>query len=124
MPALWFMDKSGRRALLQVGGAIMTFACLSIAVLGLSFETGSPSAMPQWVVCAIAAMILTFVASFACSWGPVVWCYCCEIFPLKYRGCCVGVTTTTNWIGNYLIAQFTPVLLDTWGFGTFFIFAG
>jgi len=36
----------------------------------------------------------------------------------------LGVTTTANWVGNYLIAQFAPMLLDSIHFGTFFVFGG
>merc|ERR1711908_106316 len=53
----------------------------------------------------------------------MVWVYCAEIFPLKHRSRCVGLTTMSNWVGNYSIAQFTPMLLEAVGFGTFFLFA-
>merc|ERR1712224_676267 len=67
-------------------------------------------------------MVCGFVINFAYSWGPMVWVYCAEIFPLRSRARCVGVTTTANWVGNFFIAQFTPSLLDWLGFGTFFLF--
>eukprot|EP00933_Yihiella_yeosuensis_P081770 TRINITY_DN95453_c0_g1_i1.p1 TRINITY_DN95453_c0_g1~~TRINITY_DN95453_c0_g1_i1.p1 ORF type:complete len:123 (+),score=24.31 TRINITY_DN95453_c0_g1_i1:127-495(+) len=44
------------------------------------------------------------------------------MFPLKYRARCMGLTTMANWVGNYIVAQFTPVLLEAFGFGTFLLF--
>merc|ERR1712187_338558 len=72
-----------------------------------------------WV---IAISVFFFVFNFAYGAGPIVWTYCAEIFPLKYRARCVAVCTMANWAGNFIIAEFTPVLLDQVQFGTFFIF--
>merc|ERR1712151_994897 len=72
-----------------------------------------------WVI-AISAFF--FVFNFAYGFGPIVWVYCAEIFPLRTRARCVGVCTMANWVGNFLIAQFTPMLLSGIGFGTFYVF--
>lgn len=127
LPALYLADKSGRTILLICGAAGMAIACTVMGVLGLLYmdkHGGDLVLTNQSVGGFMVAMVFSFVFSFACTWGPIVWVYCCEIFPLKYRGRCVGVTTVTNWVGNYIIAQFSPVLLESLGFGTFFIFGG
>mmetsp|Transcript_76013 Transcript_76013/g.246167 ORF Transcript_76013/g.246167 Transcript_76013/m.246167 type:complete len:225 (+) Transcript_76013:3-677(+) len=125
LPALYLSDRAGRCILMICGAAGMTVACGVMGILGLLFMERQDS---QFMLTnsnvggILIAMVFGFVVSFACTWGPIVWVYCCEIFPLRYRARCVGVTTVTNWIGNYLIAQFSPVLLEALGFGTFFIF--
>merc|ERR1712107_297967 len=72
-----------------------------------------------WVI-AISAFF--FVFNFAFGFGPIVWVYCVEIFPLRYRARSLGVTTLANWVGNFIIAQFTPMLLESIHFNTFFVF--
>ncbi|CAE7242545.1 unc-43 [Symbiodinium microadriaticum] len=44
------------------------------------------------------SMVFTFVINFAYGWGPMVWVYCAEMFPLRSRSRCVGVTTMSSWI--------------------------
>jgi len=125
LPALYLADRAGRTILLICGALGMGIACTIMGVLGLMYmdhRDGTLVLKNQSVGGIMMACVFGFVISFACTWGPIVWVYCCEIFPLKYRGRCVGVTTVTNWVGNYIIAQFSPVLLEGLGFGTFLIF--
>lgn len=126
LPALYLIDCAGRRILFIAGAVGMMCSCLLMGTLGEVFihrnaegalESSSPVVSSTLVGC-----VFFFVVSFACTWGPIVWVYCSEMFPLKYRSRCIGVTTATNWIGNFLIAQLAPMLLDSIGFGTFFIF--
>lgn len=126
-PAIFCSDRLGRVRLLQVGAIAMFLACMAMGITGYlcmaradDGEWHSTSAAGSAV---IVAMVLMFIASFAFSWGPVVWVYCAEIFPLKYRSRCMGLATMAMWSGNYCIAQFTPMLLERAGFMTFFIFA-
>lgn len=44
-----------------------------------------------------AIFIYLYVLSFASTWGPVVWVYQSEIFPLRVRGKAVGLATLSNW---------------------------
>lgn len=126
IPAIFLADTCGRRSLLISGAVAMTVACLAMGTLGefcmQKTEEGwlAPSVAAQ---VAIVAMVFLFVANFAYGWGPLTWVYCAEIFPLKHRSWCLGLTTMANWVGNFLVAQFTPVLLETLGFQVFFIFA-
>lgn len=126
-PALLLADRYGRRGLLVWSAAGMTLACFAMGILGcvtMHMENGSWVSTSQGAGHAMAACVFFFVMNFAFGWGPIVWVYCAEIFPLKYRGRCVGITTSTNWAGNYIIAQFAPMLLESIGFSTFFVFGG
>ncbi|CAK9066139.1 Major facilitator-type transporter ecdD [Durusdinium trenchii] len=125
LPALYFIECTGRRSLFVCGALGMSISTLVLGFLGMYCTTSHGDILApksSFVGIVMASMVLSFIASFASSWGPAVWVYCAEIFPLRHRARCVGVSTLTNWTGNFLIAQFTPVLLSTIGFGTFLIF--
>ena len=127
LPALYFIESTGRRSLFVFGALGMTISTLTLGFLGIYGTVNSgfgDHVKPKSPIVGdiMACMVLTFIACFASTWGPTVWVYCAEIFPLRHRARCVGVSTMTNWIGNFLIAQSTPVLLASIGFGTFLIF--
>mmetsp|Transcript_10766 Transcript_10766/g.20061 ORF Transcript_10766/g.20061 Transcript_10766/m.20061 type:complete len:501 (+) Transcript_10766:81-1583(+) len=126
-PALLLADRVGRKGLLVCGAVGMLVTCLALGGYGNAggvtrSPTGdlTPTSGNGQVVVMLAVFI--FVVNFAYSWGPIVWVYNAEIYPLKYRSKCIGCTTTANWVGNYIIAQFTPILLDKIGFFTFYVF--
>lgn len=124
-PALFLADRCGRRSLLMSSALGMAVACGGMGIMATMFMTKSPdgwSVSSETAGIALISMIILFVVNFAYGWGPIVWVYCGEMFPLKYRSWCVAVTTMTNWVGNWVIAQFTPTLLDAFGFWSFFIF--
>lgn len=118
LPALCLADRCGRRCLLIWGAVGMTISCCIMALVGLAKDEGD--LLGSYVT---ISMIFAFVVNFAYGWGPIVWVVCAEIFPLRHRSRCVGLTTMSNWVGNFLIAQMSPVLLETFGFGSFLLFA-
>jgi len=125
-PALVIVDRFGRRVLLICSAVGMTMACLCMGAVGqvsFSEQNGTWTTSSPKGGSAIAAMVFFFVVNFAYGWGPIVWVYNSEIFPLKYRSWCVATTACANWVGNYAVAQSTPVLLGRLGFGTFYVFA-
>eukprot|EP00931_Biecheleriopsis_adriatica_P040608 TRINITY_DN23272_c0_g1_i1.p1 TRINITY_DN23272_c0_g1~~TRINITY_DN23272_c0_g1_i1.p1 ORF type:complete len:513 (+),score=120.21 TRINITY_DN23272_c0_g1_i1:75-1613(+) len=125
LPALYLIEKTGRQYLLARGAAGMALCCFLLGLQGVAFtsQTGDKViASSSAVAFGMAATVFGYIGCFACTWGPVVWVYCAEIYPLRYRARCLGVTTTMNWVGNFVIAQSTPVLLEVFGFSTFWIF--
>lgn len=83
-----------------------------------------PPPCGDWAKWTATLAICLFIFNFGYGWGPVVWTYCAEMFPLKYRTKAVGATTDANWVGNIFIAFAPPLLLGTIGFSTFWIFVG
>jgi len=120
VPSLYLVDRCGRKTLLLWGSAGCAIACGVVGSLGLYMTKGAGEIVA--VQPAIVAMVFFFVVNAAYGWGPVPWVYCAEIYPLKYRARCNGVTTMSNWIGNFFIGQFTPVLFESFGWGTFYVF--
>lgn len=126
LPGLLALDVAGRRSLLFFSSIGTFIACIACALLGLwchdSLFSGDANLQSSLATFGIPSAICLHVACFAFGWGPVPWVYCAEIFPLEYRSMAVGCTTCTNWVGNFLIAFCTPILLDKLQFHTFFIF--
>lgn len=135
IPALLFIDKWGRRPLLLVGCVLMfIWLVLMAALLGHFAEhvpevAGDPEIrlrIPKSQKPASKAVIACsylFVASFAPTWGPGIWLYCSEIFPLKQRAVANGLTGAANWIFNFALAMFVPTAFKNITWKTYVIFA-
>lgn len=122
--AIWLIDKIGRKKLLLYGLTGMTVATV---LLGLGFALPSLSGIVAWVT--LGSMFL-YIASFAASFGPVLWVMLPELFPLKIRGSAVGVSSLSNWAANFTVALLFPVLVAAfsqtpvfWGLGVMCVLA-
>ncbi len=117
----------GRKSLL-LGGVGMLLSMFAAATFIKAFgiedsqcSSGNVGAIGYVVV----FFVCFFVFNFAYSWGPIAWVVTSEIFPLHVRGVAVSVTTAANWIGNFVIAMSTPILITSLGIsGTFYILSG
>jgi SP family arabinose:H+ symporter-like MFS transporter len=113
--AIFTIDKWGRKPLLfaGVGGAVV-----SLIIIGALFALGVTSG--PWIL----IFILAFIACFAFSFGPVCWVVVGEIFPNAIRGKAMALATLSLWVGNFLVGQLTPVMLEGLGSAwTFWLFA-
>lgn len=69
--------------------------------------------------------ILAFVASFACSVGPVMWVLFSELFPNRVRGLAISLVGFVNSAVSFLVQLVFPWELDTLGSATtFWIYGG
>ena len=82
--ALRLLDRAGRRTLLMIGVTGMT---VSLFALGAAFIGGGGSTFAS--VLAIVSL-MTYVASFAISLGPIFWLINAEIYPLAVRSKAAG----------------------------------
>ena len=55
--------------------------------------------------------MVVFQSSFAASWGVLVRVVVSELFPSSVRGTATGLVLVLNWLANFLVGQFFPVLL-------------
>lgn len=44
--------------------------------------------------------------------GPTAWVTIGEIFPLPIRAKGVALSTASNWLWNFVIAEITPYIVD------------
>lgn len=113
--AIAYIDRLGRRPLLVWG---VSGILLSLATTGALFHFGI--AEGPWLL----VFILTFIACFAFSFGPVTWVINSEIFPTRIRGRAMSIATMATWISTFLVGQTVPWLLVNLGpTGTFWLFA-
>ncbi|KAI7907120.1 general substrate transporter [Cokeromyces recurvatus] len=132
IPPILYLDRLGRRVVLISGACIMGAAMLLCGiVMGATGRVFRNEASGQMEVdmsgnshasyfCIV--MVYVFVAGFAYSWGPVGWVYPAEIYPLSIRAKGTSITTASNWLMNFIISLFVPVMLTTITWGTYIFF--
>jgi sugar porter (SP) family MFS transporter len=117
--AIRIVDRVGRKPLLFAGVVGMVGSLLvlgvSLSVLATPHHPSDPAAVVT-LVC-----LATFIASFAATWGPVVWVMIPEVLPLSVRGTAMGVAVFGNWAANFAVSQTFPPLLKAVGPGPVFL---
>jgi sugar porter (SP) family MFS transporter len=117
--AVRLVDRVGRKPLLFAGIAGMAGSLLVLGVglsaLATPHHPGDPAAVLT-LVCLAA-----FIASFAATWGPVVWVMIPEVLPLSVRGTAMGIAVFGNWAANFAVSQTFPPLLNSLGPGPVFL---
>lgn len=116
--ALRLLDRAGRRTLLMIGVSGMV---VSLFALGLAFEGGGGSTFDS----ALAIIsLMTYVASFAISLGPIFWLLNAEIYPLSVRSKAAGIGTMANWTFNFIVSLTFLLLIEALGRSGAFWFYG
>jgi hypothetical protein len=59
-----------------------------------------------------------------CRWGPCPWLLGAEIFPIRARAKGMALSTSSNWLSNFIIAFITPPLFDALKGGYYFLLMG
>ena len=107
--AIALVDRVGRRPLLLAGAAGMA---LSLGTLTFCFGTatvvgGEPRlGAVAGPVALVAANV--FVASFAATWGPVVWVMLGEMFNNFIRASALAVAASAQWLANWVVTTTFP----------------
>lgn len=113
--ALFVIDRIGRKKLLLIASGGMG---LSLAVLGLLFQTSASAAVP------ILLLILCYTASFSIGMGPGVWVVLSELFPTKIRGRAMSLATISLWSACLLITlTFLSLVRALTAAGAFWVYA-
>ena len=112
----WLLDRVGRKRLLLIGAAGMTLSLTLLCSLFLQRNNIND---------ALACFsLISYVAFFAISLGPVTCVMVSEIFPLSIRGSGMAIAIASNWLANYLVALTFPNLIEQLGVsGVFALFA-
>lgn len=110
---LYLIDTFGRKRLMEVGAGMMCAFAFCIAI-----SYAIHSALLTFV------FVIAFTASFAFSMGPIPWIVIPELFPTYLRGRATGLCVMSLLFANWIIAQFTPLMIDGWGGGISFTIFG
>ncbi|GAQ04764.1 probable quinate permease [Aspergillus lentulus] len=121
LPALFLIDKVGRRPLLMFGA---TGTCISLAIVGgIIGAYGSDLVNHKSAGWAGIAFIYIYDINFSYSFAPIGWVLPSEIFNLSIRSKAISITTSATWMCNFIIGLVTPDMLDTITYGTYIFFA-
>ncbi|KAF2215453.1 hypothetical protein CERZMDRAFT_94864 [Cercospora zeae-maydis SCOH1-5] len=118
--AIFTIEKIGRRKLMLFG-AIGQAGSMAI----LAGTTSIPTEDPRSKQAGIAATVFLFVFNsfFAVGWLGMTWLYPAEITPLDIRAPANAISTTANWIFNFMVVMVTPVAFANIGYNTYTVFA-
>ncbi|KAI1352159.1 general substrate transporter [Xylaria sp. FL0043] len=119
-PAVWLVDRVGRRKLMLFGAAGQ--AATMAALAGAASLTGGDNP-PKGASIAVIALLFVFNTFFAVGWLGMTWLYPAEIVPLKIRAPANALSTSANWIFNFLVVIITPIAFNNIGYKTYIIFA-
>ncbi|KAL5462903.1 hypothetical protein PMIN07_004722 [Paraphaeosphaeria minitans] len=113
--AIFTIEKFGRRTLMIFGAAGMS---ASMCVLA-----GTTSKVSDSLGIAAAVFLFVFNSFFAIGWLGMTWLYPAEITPLSIRAPANAISTTANWIFNFMVVMVTPPAFANIGYQTYIIFA-
>jgi len=97
--AIYTVDNFGRKKLMLIGSLVM-----AISMIGLGFSLYSQSTGMSSLL-----FMLTYIAAFAMSWGPVTWVLLSEIFPNKIKGV-LAVAVAAQWLANLVVSWTFPMM--------------
>ena len=118
--ALRLLDRAGRRTLLMIGVSGMV---ISLFAARRSPSRGAAGAAPS-PRCVAILSLMTYVASFAISLGPIFWLLNAEIYPLSVRSKAAGIGTMANWTFNFIVSLTFLLLIEALGRSGAFWFYG
>ena len=93
--AVFTIEKVGRRKLMLFGAAGMSICMAVLAITDSIHSTNSGIAE--------TVFLFAFNTCFAIGWLGMTWLYPAEIVPLKIRAPANAISTTANWIWNFMV---------------------
>ncbi|KAK0511920.1 hypothetical protein JMJ35_005770 [Cladonia borealis] len=111
--SFWAVERFGRRTLLIVGASGMVIMQFIVGIIGVTAGKEQGTKTNHAAVSAMVAFICFNISFFAATWGPCAWVVIGEIFPIPIRSRGVGISTSSNWFWNCIIAVITPYLVGT-----------
>ena len=109
--AIITVDKYGRKPLMMLGAGLMAISMIAIGTAAYLNAIGGY----------LLVFVLTYIAAFALSLGPVTWVLLSEIFPNNVRSKALSIAVFAQWVANYAVSQTFPMMNDqnSWLFQEF-----
>ncbi|KXL46638.1 hypothetical protein M433DRAFT_65491 [Acidomyces richmondensis BFW] len=114
--AVFLIERFGRRRLLLVGAALMAIANAGVA--GLEANSYKSSTIAG---CSLIFYFLA-MAAFPIGLFLIPFMYSSEIAPLRVRSQITAMSSGSNWLFNFLIAEVTPVAFANIGWKYYLVF--
>ncbi|KAI9351069.1 general substrate transporter [Zopfochytrium polystomum] len=115
---MFTIDRFGRKFLLTWGGVVMALGLAMTYGFGKATQSGAGSALAYISYVGI----IVFDLGFSSTWGPVVWSYQAEIFPMRIRSKGVALSTMSNWLVGAIITWAEPYLARDLGINVYIIY--
>ncbi|KAK0387133.1 hypothetical protein NLU13_5446 [Sarocladium strictum] len=114
-PAVFLVERVGRRKLMLFGAAGQPATMAILA--GVNSQKEKPFQ--------IAGIVFLFVFNtfFAIGWLGMTWLYPAEVTPLRIRAPANALSTSSNWVFNFMVVMITPVAFESIDYHTYTIFA-
>jgi len=109
LPTFYLIEKWGRKILLIIGSIGMSIALGMSSFADLIKKQDVNNNNKVYSIVSAFGIVL-FILFFACSWGPVVWVYQSEVFPMRIRSKAVALCSLANWSCFALIATVYPLI--------------
>lgn len=112
--AIYTVDKLGRKKLMLIGAGGLA---VIYAILGTSYYMHVTGFF-------MIILVVSAIACYAMTLGPVTWVLIAEIFPNRVRAVAVATCTFALWVGSFTLTYTFPLLNSSLGsYGTFWIYA-
>lgn len=72
---------------------------------------------------AAATFLFIYNTFFGIAWAQISWIYPAEITPLSIRAQANALSTSSNWICNFMVVMITPISFNNIGWRTYIVFA-
>ena len=148
--ALSIMDRVGRKTLLLISAAGMAMSAValtyfltapvatatpsssSLASLLISSTASHPTApppsssglSPMWSSYLSILFVLVYVTFFELGLGPIPWIIGVELYPSSIQGPAMSLSSTVNWLSNFVVSLAFPHLSARLGGFAFLPFVG
>ncbi|KAG1727019.1 general substrate transporter [Suillus lakei] len=113
--AIFIIDRIGRRKLMLFGAVGQCITMILLAVLGSVRGTGAQIMS--------AVLLFVFNSFFAIGWLGMTWLYPAEIVGLEIRAPANALSTSSNWIFNFVVVMVTGPSFNNISWGTYIVFA-
>jgi len=115
--AIKYVDKAGRKLLLNIALIIQTVMLVLLTVSVNLSEDDDVWSYPS------IAFIIIYVAAFSMGPGPIPWAFGAESIPTKYISGAQGLVVLTNWLSAFIIQYTWTPLSEAIGAYVYIIFA-
>jgi MFS family permease len=115
---IYTIERWGRRKLMYLGLLAQFITLILVGVCQWGVENGHENASPGVIV-----GVFLYNFAFGAAWLGLAWLYPSEIFSTGMRAKGNSMSTGANWLGNFVVAEITPVLFQYAKFWTFIMFA-
>ncbi|KAF9728745.1 hypothetical protein PMIN04_012569 [Paraphaeosphaeria minitans] len=109
----------GRRWLMLFGATGMCACMVLLTVLGYLWQGRGV----QGTNIAQTVFLFAYLFFFAMGWQGMAWLYQVEVVPLRVRGPANALSTSANWLFNFVVVFIGPVAFHNISWRTYIIFA-